>query len=237
MLSAESYQLIIEKFLKSLRDGTLKPNDKIYSENQLANSLRIPRAQVREVYAALSLLGVLYSQQGKGTFLGGGDIAQSSNILYLMTLTAGENFQDVLAVRHILETGGARAAARNRTDADLEALRAFAGTIETSRDPQVLTEADPALHARLLRASGNALLHSLFQIVAGYMSRISLHHWTEVIRQPRETSFLPDYIRQHWDLVHAVEDGDGGRLLALLEHHFDTLEKNYGLRDQRPQNP
>ncbi len=229
MLSADNYQLVIEKFLKSLQDGTLRPNDKIYSENQLANSLHIPRAQVREVYSALSLLGVLYGQQGKGTFLGGGDIAQSSKILYLMTLTAGENFQDVLSVRHILETGGARAAAQNRTEEDLAALRGFAETIEHSRDPQVLTEADTALHARILKASGNSLLHSLFLIVVGYMSRISLHHWTEVIQQP-EIGFLPDYIRQHWDLVHAVEDGDGDRLLSLLEHHFDTLEKNYGLR-------
>ena len=73
MLSSDSYQLVIEKFLHSLRDGTLRPNDKIYSENQLARILNIPRTQVREVYAALSLLGVLYGQQGKGTFLGGAE--------------------------------------------------------------------------------------------------------------------------------------------------------------------
>lgn len=228
MLSSENYQLVIEKFLKSLQDGTLKPNDKIYSENQLARSLHIPRAQVRDVYAALSLLGVLYGQQGKGTFLGGGDIGQSSKILYLMTLTAGESFQDTLSVRRILETGGAHAAAANRTPEDLDALRQYAAVIEHSRDPQELTDADTALHAQLLKASGNALLHSLFQIVVGYMARISLRHWTEVLRQSPEDC-LPDYIHQHWELVHAVEEGDGEKLQQLLEHHFDTLEKNIAL--------
>ena len=107
MLSPESYQLVIEKFMKSLRDGTLKQGDKIYSEHQLARILGIPRAQVREVYAALSVLGILYGQQGKGTFLSPADMSQHSKILYLMTLTAGENFQDVVTVRRILETGGA----------------------------------------------------------------------------------------------------------------------------------
>lgn len=228
MLSSESYQLVIEKFLESLRDGTLKPNDKIYSENQLARILHIPRTQVREVYAALSLLGVLYGQQGRGTFLSGRDLSQSTKILYLMTLTDGENFQDVLAVRRILETGGAHAAAKNRTEADLAALRDLAAAIASSRDPQVLTDADTALHAQILKASGNTLLHSLFQIVMGYMARISLKHWTEVIDEQPEAR-RPDYIRQHWDLVRAVEDGDGDALLRLLEHHFDTLEKNYGL--------
>ena len=47
MLSSESYQRVIDKFMQSLENGTLKPNDKIYSENQLARILNIPRAQVR----------------------------------------------------------------------------------------------------------------------------------------------------------------------------------------------
>ena len=228
MLSSESYQLVIEKFLKSLRDGTLKQGDKIYSENQLARILGIPRAQVREVYAALSVLGVLYGQQGKGTFLSPGDMGQNSKILYLMTLTAGENFQDVVTVRYLLETGGALLAAKNRTEEDLAALRRCAETIQTSRDPQALTDADTALHAALLRASGNALLHSLFQIVAGYMARISLQHWTAVIETDNELR-RQEYIAQHWALLQAVEAGDGPRLRSLLEIHFETLKRNYGI--------
>lgn len=228
MLSPESYQLVIDKFLKSLREGALKPNDKIYSEHQLARILNIPRAQVREVYAALSLLGVLYGQQGKGTFLAAGDMALNSNILYLMTLTAGNRFQEVLAVRRILETGGAAAAAAGRTAEDLSELHRLAEILETSRDPQVLTDADTALHGRLIQAGGNALLHSLFQIVSGYMARISLQHWTESL-EGNLPQRLEDYARQHRNLVLAAEARDGEALRRLLEHHFDTLEQNYGI--------
>lgn len=228
MLSSESYQLVIEKFMKSLRDGTLKQGDKIYSENQLARILGIPRAQVREVYAALSVLGILYGQQGKGTFLSPADMGQHSKILYLMTLTAGENFQDVVTVRHILETGGAALAARNRTDDDLEDLFRCARIIESSRDPQALTDADTEFHSILLRSSGNALLHSLFQIVVGYMARISLQHWRDVIDTANEAR-RQDYIAQHWDLARAMEDRDGDRLRSLLEFHFETLRRDYGI--------
>lgn len=228
MLSSESYQLVIEKFMKSLRDGTLKQGDKIYSENQLARILGIPRAQVREVYAALSVLGILYGQQGKGTFLSPADMGQHSKILYLMTLTAGENFQDVVTVRHILETGGAALAARNRTDGDLEDLFRCARIIESSRDPQALTDADTEFHGILLRSSGNALLHSLFRIVVGYMARISLQHWRDVIETANETR-RQDYIAQHWNLARAMEDRDGDRLRSLLELHFETLRRDYGI--------
>lgn len=228
MLSPESYQLVIEKFLNSLRDGTLKQGDKIYSENQLARILGIPRAQVREVYAALSVLGILYGQQGKGTFLSPADMSQHSKILYLMTLTAGENFQDTVSVRHILETGAAALAARSRTEEDLADLRCRAEIIENSRDPQALTDADTEFHAILLRASGNALLHSLFQIVVGYMARISLQHWRDVIQQENEER-RQEYIAQHWDLFRAVEARDSDRLRQLLEIHFETLRQDYGL--------
>lgn len=228
MLSPESYQLVIEKFLNSLRDGTLKQGDKIYSENQLARILGIPRAQVREVYAALSVLGILYGQQGKGTFLSPADMSQHSKILYLMTLTAGENFQDTVSVRHILETGAAALAARSRTEEDLADLRLRAEIIENSRDPQALTDADTEFHAILLRASGNALLHSLFQIVVGYMARISLQHWRDVIQQENEER-RQEYVAQHWDLFRAVEARDGDRLRQLLEIHFETLRQDYGL--------
>lgn len=228
MLSPESYQLVIEKFMKSLRDGTLKQGDKIYSEHQLARILGIPRAQVREVYAALSVLGILYGQQGKGTFLSPADMSQHSKILYLMTLTAGENFQDVVTVRRILETGGAALAAANRTEEDLSELFCCAETIEHSQDPQTLTDADTAFHGILLRASGNALLHSLFQIVVGYMARISLQHWRDVIETENE-SRRRDYIAQHWAIAHAARDRDGVRLQALLETHFETLRRDYGI--------
>lgn len=230
MLSTEGYQKVIEKFMKSLQDGTLAAGDKIYSENQLARSLNIPRAQVHEVYSALSILGVLYGQQGRGTFLGGGDLGQNTQILYLMTLTAAGDFQNVLMVRRILETGGARMAAANRTEEHLEHLRSFARIIETSSDPQALTDADTALHAEVLKATGNALLHCLFQIVIGYMARISLQHWTDVLEQNPQ-GCREDYISQHWALVHAVERGDADELRQLLEHHFDTLERNYGLHE------
>ncbi len=225
MLSSESYQRVIDKFMQSLENGTLKPNDKIYSENQLARILNIPRAQVREVYAALSILGILYGQQGKGTFLGSGDMRQNTEILYLMTLSINPNYREMAAVRHILELGAAPMAAANRTEADLAFLRLQAEKVVEDGDIETLSEYDAAFHNRLIQASGNPLLHCLFQIVSVYMSRIIAECWQ---RSENFSEIRRVTIMQHQDMVDALEARDSAALIALLDHHFKEAEQFLG---------
>lgn len=221
MLGSESYQLVIQKFMKSLQDGTLKPNDKIYSENQLARILGIPRAQVREVYSALSILGVLYGQQGKGTFFGNGNLRQNTEILYLMTLAAGSNPSEVVAVRSCLECGAAEAAARNRTEEDLALLERYAAEMVSGGDPRELAAWDTAFHAQLVRSSGNSLLFCLFEIVASYMEQTLLKYW-----EAGSAAIGRESAAQHLEITNAVRKGDGNLLLHLLRHHFALMEKS-----------
>ncbi len=220
MLSSESCQKVIEKFVQSLGDGTLKPDDKIYSENQLARILGIPRAQVREVYTALSVLGILYGQQGKGTFLGSGDIRQNTEILYLMTLFTNPNYRDILAVRCILELGAAPAAAAKRTKEDLAELRRYAWQMAECSELSELSRADFAFHGRLMQSSGNALLHCLSQIVSGHTEHLLIIRWT---RSPMEMHL--QRIQEHLSMVDALERRDSEALIKLLTSHFEDLEK------------
>jgi GntR family transcriptional repressor for pyruvate dehydrogenase complex len=220
LLNSESCQKVVEKFVQSLRDGSLKPDDKIYSENQLARILGVPRAQVREVYTALSVLGILYGQQGKGTFLGSGNIRQNTEVLYLMTLFTNPNYRDILAVRCILELGAAPAAAANRSDEDLAELRRYARQMAESTDLDTLSQADYAFHERLMQSAGNALLHCLFQIVSGHTEHLLALRWN---RSPAEMHL--QRIREHLSMVDALERRDSEALIELLKSHFEDLEQ------------
>ena len=228
MLNSESCQKVVEKFVQSLRDGSLKPDDKIYSENQLARILGVPRAQVREVYTALSVLGILHGQQGKGTFFGSGNIRQNTEVLYLMTLFTNPNYRDILAVRCILELGAAPAAAANRTEEDLAELRRYAQQMAESTDQQMaestdlgtLSRADYAFHGRLMQSAGNALLRCLFQIVSGHTEHLLALRWN---RSPAEMHL--QRIQEHLSMVDALERRDSEALIELLKSHFEDLEK------------
>ena len=64
----EIYEMIIDKLVEMIQEGKLRPEEKIFSENQLSKNLSVSRAHVRDVYSALSILGIVESRQGEGTF-------------------------------------------------------------------------------------------------------------------------------------------------------------------------
>lgn len=227
MLRSETYQQIIRAYQTALQSGALKPLDKGYSELQLARVLHLPRKEIREVCPTLSLLGMLCAQQSRPSE--GDELHRDAEIVYLLTQASGGEFRDALAVRRILETGGAQAAANNRSEEDLCALRRYARIIQESDDPRALARSDSDLHLQLLKASGNPLLSCLLRIVLDSLARVSLEHWTETVRLG-PMGRRREYTDQTWDLIRAMEDGSGPRLLCILQFHFDTLEREYGLR-------
>jgi len=64
----ERYDVIVDQILNMIYEGNIKSGDKMFSENQMAKKLGVSRAHIREVYSALSIIGVLESRRGEGTF-------------------------------------------------------------------------------------------------------------------------------------------------------------------------
>ncbi len=80
----ERYELITDKILSIIYDGHMKKGDKMLSENQMAKKLGVSRAHVREVYSALSIVGVMESRRGEGTFFKTSDSSALFKILLLL---------------------------------------------------------------------------------------------------------------------------------------------------------
>ncbi|WP_432409341.1 GntR family transcriptional regulator [Wukongibacter sp. M2B1] len=63
--------LIIDKLLSDIVSGRYKENDKLPSENELADKYKVTRITVRKAYNRLEEMEYLYSKQGKGRYLKG----------------------------------------------------------------------------------------------------------------------------------------------------------------------
>jgi GntR family transcriptional regulator len=61
--------MLIDKLIVDIKDGKYKPNDKLPSENQLADEFKVPRMVVRKAYERLQELGYIFSRQGKGSYV------------------------------------------------------------------------------------------------------------------------------------------------------------------------
>jgi len=65
------YRQIQERLLDQIRSGALKPGESIPSAQEIAANLGVSQMTVRQAIKSLCELGVVYSRQGKGTFVSG----------------------------------------------------------------------------------------------------------------------------------------------------------------------
>lgn len=69
--SVPIYIQIQELLEEMLQNGTLKPNDLVPSENEMAEKLKVSRLTVRKSYGEMVKRGLFFTIQGKGTYVKG----------------------------------------------------------------------------------------------------------------------------------------------------------------------
>jgi len=60
---------IAERLLNLISDGTIKPGDKMPSERELMDKLKVARSTVREALQALAAVNIVEIRPGVGTFV------------------------------------------------------------------------------------------------------------------------------------------------------------------------
>ncbi|UKS28615.1 GntR family transcriptional regulator [Paenibacillus sp. HWE-109] len=60
---------IMDYLTAAIQSGKYEPDDKLPSENELADRFKVPRITARKAYERLQELGYIYSKQGKGSFV------------------------------------------------------------------------------------------------------------------------------------------------------------------------
>src|SRR5260370_7481233 len=71
------YEKIAHQIQRLIRDGLLKPGDKLHPERELAEMFQVSRSSLRDAIRALELMGLVEPRQGEGTVV----LAPSSEAL------------------------------------------------------------------------------------------------------------------------------------------------------------
>ncbi|MDQ0231024.1 FadR/GntR family transcriptional regulator [Metabacillus malikii] len=94
----------ILKFIKSyISENQLSYGDKIPSEREFAEKLKVGRSSVREALRALELLGMIETRKGEGTFLKDFRDHQLIELLGTFILDNTKAIQDVVEMNNMLE--------------------------------------------------------------------------------------------------------------------------------------
>jgi len=155
----QRYEQIAERLADDIRSGVLAPGERLPSERDLARTLEVSRASVREALASLALQGVVETRHGAGTFVVG--------------LPPSEPPHDaspsaVLEARLALEPAVARLAAA-RGQADEVAEKLLAAMEAEPVDIATWNASDRLFHRQLAAMTGNPVLLAFADHVASLM--------------------------------------------------------------------
>lgn len=161
------YEQVADELLALIKNGDLKPGEKLASVTQLAENFKVGRSAIREALATLRAMGLVEMKQGEGTYV---KAFEPEGIVYPLQhalLMSGEDRTELMEVRNILETGIAASAALNRSDDDLEQMeKALEEMKAYTGDPENGEKADLAFHMTIARAANNKLLLRLMHHVS-----------------------------------------------------------------------
>ncbi len=222
--------MVFEAMKSRIFSGGYKEGSLLPTQDVLAKEFGVSRTVMRDAFHKLSSLGLVESQQGRGSFV------KSSSAVTVMS-SVMESFkmdeasvQDLMQARYYIEQIIVRLAATRVTDDELVYLKENVVQMEKAvlrGDIQGFATVDLEFHQKLGEISQNLVLHKLLTIIREMMKNF----FDGFARTP---GVVPRAVMFHQDICRALADRDPEAAERKMREHLadimGNLEKNYKIK-------
>lgn len=208
MNQPKRYLDIVLDIRKMISQENIRPGDKIPSERELAETLKVGRSTIREALRSLELLGLIETRRGEGTFLADHRNHQLVEVLSTFILQDNQSQRDVWETRLIHEIAAIQTICKNDAVCRLPVWESFS---------QRLDEGEGFPREDLIREmmvlSGNRLSLKIWLLLTQYSGnpykdRVSL----------AETAMMKD-------ILDAIRQQNAEKAASGLKFWIDWLQK------------
>jgi len=212
------YRQIADQIARLIASGEFPPGARLPAERELATSLGVSRASVREAIISLEMGGLVEVRVGTGIFVTrsvGASVAERD---------AGPGPFELLQARKLVEGEIAALAASKAREQDLGVLRQSLARMEAHVDDFAIREAsDREFHLGIARATGNS---SLELVVEGlWAQRAEL--WGRMQRHFHTNELAHKTIRDHAAILEAIEARDPDAARAAMHRHLTRVVREF----------
>jgi len=197
----------------------LKPGDKLPSERELAEMLRVSRSSIRDAIRGLELMGMVEPRQGAGTIVR--EISSDSliNPFSNALKRRRESVSELLDFRKMLEPP---LAARAAMHASADEVTEMEEILRRQEAKQVQGESavaeDSEFHYSVALASGNSVVLKVLDILM------------DLLRETRERSLQVEgrpqkSIAGHRRILAAIKRHDAEGAKAAMRRHIEDVEE------------
>jgi GntR family transcriptional regulator, transcriptional repressor for pyruvate dehydrogenase complex len=215
---------IADRIQNAIREGKVRPGEKLPSERDMAKQLEVSRVSVREAYRSLAELGLLVVKRGAegGAFITDLDHQPVTRSLSLMLRLGRTSLQELTEARVLLEPMIARVAAQRADPASIERLddlvRKQAAAIQGEGD---IRRYDLQFHRLVAACTQNMPLI----IVMNALADLAL----EAISQMDIGRDVNEHvINFHGRIADAIRRGEGEAAHTIMLGHIQDVQLRLG---------
>ena len=235
--------VVYNQVLALILGGDLPTNARLPSESVLAERFGVSRPIVRQALAKLREEHLIASRQGSGSFVqyaprgaelpsaGGGELRQRISFLPVSNVADLRRYSDF---RIGVEGEAATAAALNRSDEQLDALRASVTALEQLADTEDFgVEQDYAFHLKVAEASDNYFIVAVVQALREPI--VTAMTLVRILSVEQRGQRLRAAAARHQEIVAAIEARSADDARRLMRLHLEYAKQRVlPARHRRP---
>jgi GntR family transcriptional regulator, transcriptional repressor for pyruvate dehydrogenase complex len=209
----------VAKQIERLILKKLQPGDKLPSERELADMLRVSRGSIRDAIRGLELMGLVEPRQGAGTIVR--EISANSvvNPFANALKRRKELVSELLDFRKMLEPPlAARAATHASTEEIAEMEEILRRQEEKQRQGDAAVAEDTEFHYSIALASDNSVVLKVIDILMDLL-RDTRARSLQVLGRPQKS------LSGHRRILAAIKRHDGEAAQAAMRRHLEDVEE------------
>lgn len=213
---------ILRQIIENIQSGKLKPGAALPAERNMAETMGVSRAALREALRALELLGILKSVPGGGNYITEDlETWLIGPLSVLFQLNNGRIRQNQ-QLRAALERENAILAAKKCTPLDAAELWMIIARLDAAEDEKERGQLDKELHQKIARIADNPMIFSVLSAADKLTENIISGTRDYIMRKNQSSSAVND---QHRRLVEAIINGDPQEAEKCMSEHMVTVEE------------
>ena len=214
---------VIGKIKTYISTNSLKPGDRLPTEQQFSEEFGVSRNVVRESTKALSYLGIISSAPRRGIAVGELDMDRLAEYMGFHFAICNYPRKYLIQARIVIETGVLPYTIKMVvSDEELQKkLITLSEALTVEQDVEKYVDEDIEFHKTLVRASGNEPLMAINDLLHSFFFRFR-EEVAEAVRTKHESQ--SQYKGHHICIAKAICEGDLDSARRLLTDHLEFYE-------------
>ncbi|MDI3535465.1 MAG: GntR family transcriptional regulator, transcriptional repressor for pyruvate dehydrogenase complex [Thermosediminibacterales bacterium] len=209
---------IVEQIKEMIKNGDLKPGDKLPGERDLANLFNVGRSSVREALIVLNSLGLI-RKTTEGSFVNNVSIYEHLETAYKSALNEID-FAELIEARRLIETTTAELAAQKANEEDIVLLEEILSEMsDENLEQKEFAKLDSEFHLNIALSSKNKILYEFLNIVSELLeSLVEKRLWNY------KSFRIKQILKEHHQILDAIKSKDSLKAREYMYKHLMTAE-------------